>query len=572
MEQTPVFTYQQFQQMLEQFTQALPPLLTRMPETADLARQVDALLDIGESPFTVAVMGQMRSGKSTLLNALIGRDLAVTGVNETTATINWFKYATEAPECDRFRVAWKDAPEESLPLARLQEWSGDSQVARRTRHLEFFAQSEFLRTANIVDTPGTRSVIQDHTSAISEFIHNESVRQGGKADAIIYVMMPVGRENDEKWLSEFEQNTRLPGSSPYNSLAVVHKWEMMLDVEDPAAVAEQKTATLREKLAGKISCVLPVSAPLAICSQRLCHDDFFWQSLWKLGRNSTEDAFNLVTMQEEYYELDTEGCALTVTERTAMRERVRSVYPGFPWASFKLMIRTARRTEIASPAALRARIDEMSGFGRLKSELEARYFARSNVIKAFSILAKAWVPCQTAQTRLGNLKKALDQTMKAGEAAQRILEERIPGDQSLKPVLEYVRQSHVTLDTRFRAAQGVLMGLANVVSPVQMAYEDMERELSALERLELLRKHVTPELYQSLHCLLGGAGPEIENRLKSIPAGDATADDLANLCEQLRGAQHRLPAEAKKLLDIAIMRAEQLADWLDAAAEAAGRA
>ena len=99
----PILHYDTFHSLLENYAHRLPQILDRHALTQKLVLRVKQGLTQNESPFTVAVVGQMRVGKSSLLNTLVGADLAVTGVNETTATINWFKYA-EGEFCDRFRV------------------------------------------------------------------------------------------------------------------------------------------------------------------------------------------------------------------------------------------------------------------------------------------------------------------------------------------------------------------------------------------------------------------------------------------------------------------------------------
>ncbi len=484
MEESTVFTYRQFQSLLESFAASMPEKLSRMPETAHLAGRFDSLLEQGSTPFTVAVMGQMRSGKSTLLNALIGRDLAVTGINETTATVNCFKYSDNSDDCLRFRVLWKDAPEELLPIDQIGTWIGDSANAARTSRLEFYAPSDFLKTANIIDTPGTRSTITGHTSALSDFLHDESLRQGGKADAIIYVLLPVARENDEKWLAEFEQASRLPGATPYNSIAVVHRWEATLDVADPARKAAEMAGKIQGMLAGQVSRVIAVSAPLAILCERLGHDNPFWTSLLSLGRDSTRDAVESITMSEDYYAGDEDDCALTPAEREQLRERATAVYPGLPWPSFKIMIRTAAAPGIGTPEDLRTKIADMSGFSTLRRELEDRYFARSRVIKAFSLLTKAWKPCQTAQTILRNLKADLDRTIREGDEALRTLEPRSQSDASLASAVDYIRKSRRSLEARFRDAQFSLAEIGDAISPVRTAFEDMEKEFAALEILD----------------------------------------------------------------------------------------
>lgn len=64
-----------------------------IPSISKYDNLVDALdgiaADVKEQVFRVTVVGEFSSGKSTFLNALIGRDLLPHAVSETTATITY---------------------------------------------------------------------------------------------------------------------------------------------------------------------------------------------------------------------------------------------------------------------------------------------------------------------------------------------------------------------------------------------------------------------------------------------------------------------------------------------------
>src|SRR3954469_9616573 len=45
-----------------------------------------------DEPLRVALVGRVKAGKSTLLNALIGRRVAPTDVSECTRVVTWFSY------------------------------------------------------------------------------------------------------------------------------------------------------------------------------------------------------------------------------------------------------------------------------------------------------------------------------------------------------------------------------------------------------------------------------------------------------------------------------------------------
>ena len=115
-----ILDYQDFTRLIERYATELPGILASHYKTAHLAPDMGRLLQVAETPFTLAVVGQMRAGKSSLLNALIGSDLAVVGVNETTATINWFKYG-QGDKTQRFCVSWKDRPAEDFELPAIRK-------------------------------------------------------------------------------------------------------------------------------------------------------------------------------------------------------------------------------------------------------------------------------------------------------------------------------------------------------------------------------------------------------------------------------------------------------------------
>ena len=50
-------------------------------------------LDRVDEPLRVAIAGKMKAGKSTLLNALVGEEIAPTDAGECTKVVTWYEYA-----------------------------------------------------------------------------------------------------------------------------------------------------------------------------------------------------------------------------------------------------------------------------------------------------------------------------------------------------------------------------------------------------------------------------------------------------------------------------------------------
>lgn len=106
----------------------------------DRARLQDALAQLDEL-FLLVVVGEFNSGKSALINAMLGKAYLQEGVTPTTDRIHILRYGEEAPP---------------------------QMVTENIRALTFPA--EMLREIHIVDTPGTNAVLRQHEVIAREFV------------------------------------------------------------------------------------------------------------------------------------------------------------------------------------------------------------------------------------------------------------------------------------------------------------------------------------------------------------------------------------------------------------------
>ncbi|SUA48521.1 Predicted GTPase [Nocardia africana] len=65
--------------------QAYAPRSRPAAMLGDCARRLD-------QPLRVALAGQLKAGKSTLLNALVGQDIAPTDATECTRMVTWYRH------------------------------------------------------------------------------------------------------------------------------------------------------------------------------------------------------------------------------------------------------------------------------------------------------------------------------------------------------------------------------------------------------------------------------------------------------------------------------------------------
>jgi hypothetical protein len=387
-------THNEFKEFLLRmagFFQSFPELRDHESSLREIATSV-------VSPFTLAVFGRMKTGKSSIINALVGRQLAITGVEEATATLNWISYGTNQ-QSESAIVHWKDGRVEPIPFSRISEWAGkDPDVLKRVReteYLQMFAEAEKLRNINIVDTPGTGSVADEHEEIAKQFLSpraaEESEDEGRKADALLYVFPPVARASDEDSLGTYRQ-TRMPGSDPYNSIGVLHKWDGM-EAENIEAEAEAKATRVAATLSDMVCEVIPVSAPLALAARHA--PDSFLDALLELTcQESARDDLFRALKKDNRWDQD-EG-----------RKRIRDSYP-MPWVSFVRLVRLLIDRSCQTSDQSRLVCLDASGFERLEKALDERFFRRAALIKQRLTRVKAKRPIQLGLMKLNDRLESL---------------------------------------------------------------------------------------------------------------------------------------------------------------------
>ena len=119
-------------------------------EQADERRRVDELIATLEDLFTVVIVGEFNSGKSSLINALFGEKLRVEGPIPVDDVISVLRFAEKPSQ------------------RRLSDYV-----------IEQFYPIEFLRNITLVDTPGTNSIVQRHQEITEDYIP--------RADLVLFV-------------------------------------------------------------------------------------------------------------------------------------------------------------------------------------------------------------------------------------------------------------------------------------------------------------------------------------------------------------------------------------------------
>jgi|GEM_PF-6107358 len=129
---------------------------------------------------TVAVFGQFKRGKSTLVNALVGHDILPIGKLPLTGVPTRVLYGEAA-----LLVRYLDGRTEEEKIEKLAAYVTEAlnpENVRGVAYVDVTYPSEFLRDVTIVDTPGIGSTLQHNTDAAHEL--------SDKIDCALFVTGP----------------------------------------------------------------------------------------------------------------------------------------------------------------------------------------------------------------------------------------------------------------------------------------------------------------------------------------------------------------------------------------------
>ncbi len=327
-------------------------------------------------PFNIAVFGRMKNGKSSIVNALLGRDLAITGTEETTATLNVITKAEDSGKCGIFTIHRKDGRIEDCPVSRLlAEWTGKSQAVKErvanTSFLQLYSDNPMLSLCEVTDTPGTGSSVAEHEQVSRDFL-DMSIREGRKADALIYVFGVTGRQSDEEYLARFRDGCL--NSRPDNSVGVMHIWDSTYwDSNGNWSDILAKADRLKTQMSSVVADVIPVSAPLAMLAARASEE--LLAAILERARFEGESGLKSNLSIDRRWNMDD-------SRRRLMQELASVCPPRFPIECVRvLFLEAVRLPKTATPATLRKRLADLGGIDRLRDFIDRNFFRNAAIIR-----------------------------------------------------------------------------------------------------------------------------------------------------------------------------------------------
>lgn len=384
------------------FDEALTALggapLQQLTESLAIARSALA------EPMRVAVIGRVKAGKSTLINALLGAEVAPTGPEELTYNVNTFMRAPAPTLKVYFR---DDRPAESHPFGWLRQLvdrtAGDQDMLRSIRRVEVGLPNHMLERLQLIDTPGFGSFFDTDSRNTLKFlglttdeVDRVTRTHAVGADAVAYLFPRGIAEADLDLAADFE-GAAIGDFTPVNAIAVLTKvdeyWMAESPDEDPLAVGLGITKRIKAEPGVEriFFDVLPVCGLLASGAATLGPDDS--ETLTALARLPPGELARRLKNARRFVTTPYDDVPVTPEQRNELMRRFGQY--GI-WLASALI-----RDSVTGTPELQDQLLGRSGLAAVRDLLLSHYASRAALIKASSMVNRSRALCSLAAQESG---------------------------------------------------------------------------------------------------------------------------------------------------------------------------
>jgi hypothetical protein len=336
---------------------------------------LDATVQRLHEPLRVAIAGKIKAGKSTLLNALVGDELAPTDEGECTRIVTWYRHGLT------YRVTMQ--PRNGLPCqVPFTRDVGPIEVQLRNiaadevESLTVDWPAPLLDRMTLIDTPGIGSLSVD-TSARSLAFLTPDDDQTTPSDAVVYLLRHL-HATDVQFLHAFHEE-EYAQPSPVNAVAVLSRADEVaagrLDALTSAArISERYLADPR--LRRLVQTVVPVAGLLAQAGTTLRELEF--RRLRTIAAAEPAETDALMLSADRFAQAET-SIGLAPNERRVLLDR-------FGLYGVRLAVALLRQRKITTASQLATELVARSGIDQLRNVLLSQFSERRDTLKARSAL------------------------------------------------------------------------------------------------------------------------------------------------------------------------------------------
>lgn len=341
----------------------------------DVQRELERIGGRLNQPIRIALAGTLKAGKSTLVNALVGEDIAPTDATEATRIVTWFRHGPTPKVTANHRGGRRS----NVPIGRDPNEGGltfDFATLDPEDIVDLDVEwpaAELIDTT-IIDTPGTSSLSRD----VSERTLRLLVPEDGvpRVDAVVFLLRTLNAAD----IALLKQIGELVGGSA-GALGVIGvasradeigagRIDAMLSARD---VATRFTAEMERT--GTCQAVVPVSGLLALTARTLRQSEFV--ALEKLAGVDAAELTKAMLSVDRFVREDS-SLPVDAATRAALLDR---------FGMFGIRISIAvLRAGVSDSVALADELLERSGLVALREVIDQQFAQRSDLLKAHTAL------------------------------------------------------------------------------------------------------------------------------------------------------------------------------------------
>lgn len=347
-------------------------LASEVPSVSD---EITKICDRADEPLRVAIAGKVKAGKSTLLNALVGDELAPTDAGECTKLVTWYQHGLVY----KVEAKMKDGSSEQLRFAR-EDGAIDVDLEGHDlggiERLTVDWPVKTLKEMTLIDTPGIASLSSEISARSHSFLAPDD-EKSTPSDAVIYLLRHL-HATDVSFLHSFRED-EYAQPSPINCVAVLSR-------ADEVAVGRLDAMTSASKIARRygedprlrrlVQTVMPVAGLLAQAGTGLRELEF--RRLVKLAECPESETEKLLLTADRFANAETSS-GIDEVGRRALLGRLGLF-------GVRLAVHSIRNDDVNSTGAMAALMREESGIDQLRSTLFDVFGARRDTLKARSAL------------------------------------------------------------------------------------------------------------------------------------------------------------------------------------------
>ncbi|MGP6170839.1 dynamin family protein [Microbacterium sp. A204] len=324
-------------------------------------------------PLRLAIAGMVKAGKSTLLNAMLGEEIAPTDTGECTKVVTWYRYSATPTITLHPRVG----PPRRMPIRRdgsrlVLSLGGLS--AEEVEWIDVGWPLEGLRSVILIDTPGIGSLSEATSARTHSFLTPDE--SPSTADAVVYLMRHL-HGADVHFLEAF-RDTAAGAAQTVCAVGVLSRSDEIGAGRIDSLLSAGRVAQRYERdgdLASLVLRVVPVAGLLAEGARTLRESEYI--ALRELSGLNRADREKLIISADRFA-----GPSTTTTLSTTVREDLLARFGIFGVRLATALIRGGARTS----TELSDQMVQQSGLIELQEFVAAQFHTRAATLKTRGVL------------------------------------------------------------------------------------------------------------------------------------------------------------------------------------------